>query len=120
MVSNDDVLNLVFKIKDEIEYKIDDNEIVTIYEKQEYMIQRVLRKLNFYIPKYKCIELDKYGSTVFMLIDGKNSIREIGEILEEKYQEEVYPLYERLLLFINHIEVNLKYIERIKEGVVSN
>ncbi|HBG7670804.1 TPA: PqqD family peptide modification chaperone, partial [Clostridioides difficile] len=32
---------------------------------------------------------------------------------EAKYGEESHPLYERLLVFLNHIEVNCHYIERL-------
>ena len=61
----------------------------------------------------KKIELDEYCSTVFLLIDGKKTVREIGESLEKKFGNKVYPLYERLLIFLNHIDVNCKYIKKI-------
>lgn len=112
-IKNDEqVLELVYKINDNLKYKIDDN-IVTIQIKQDHKIQKIFRKIKFKIPEYKNIELDEYCSYVFMNIDGKNSVKMIGELLSEKYGEDANPLYERLLLFINHIEVNEKYIERL-------
>lgn len=62
---------------------------------------------------YKKMELDKYGSFIFLQIDGKKNVEELGIKLEEKYGEEAHPLYERLLLFLNHIDVNCHYIEKI-------
>ncbi|WP_373599755.1 PqqD family protein [Paraclostridium bifermentans] len=113
MKTNEDILNIIFKKADNIEFEVNEDGIVTILEKQDHKIQKFFRKLKFKIPKYKKVELDKYGSYIFLQIDGSNSIEEIGKILEEKYGEESHPLYERLLLFLNHIEVNCKYIEKI-------
>lgn len=113
MKNNEDVLNIVFKLSDNIEYEVSEEGIVTILEKQDHKVQRFFRTLKFKIPMYKKIELDEYGSYVFLQIDGKNNVEKIGKNLEEKYKEESYPLYERLLLFLNHIDVNCHYIEKI-------
>lgn len=113
MKTNEDVLNIVFKVCDYIEYEVSEDAIVTILEKQDRKIQNVFRKLRFKIPMYKKMELDEYSSEVFLQIDGYKTVKEIGENLEEKFGEKVNPLYERLLVFLNHIEVNCKYIEKI-------
>ena len=108
--NNDDVLNIVYKLDDNSAYEIDNHGIVTISEKQNHKVQIFFRKLKFKIPEYKKIELDEYASFVFNQIDGKKSIKEIGEVLEIKFGEKAHPLYERLLLFLNHIEANSHYI----------
>ena len=112
MKDNEDVLNLKFRICDNVEYKIDDNGRVTIFEKQDHKIQKIFRILKFKIPMYKTITFDQYSSEVFIQIDGSKTVKEIGELLEKKFGENVYPLYERLLVFLNHICVNCKYIQR--------
>lgn len=112
MKSNEEVLSLIFKISDNIEYKIDDKGIVTIFERQDHIIQKVFRRLKFRIPLYKKITLDEVGSEVFVQIDGYKTVKEIGEKIEMKFGDKVQPLYERLLIFINHIYVNYKYIEK--------
>ena len=111
--NNQDVLNIIYKISDNLEYEVDKDDIVTILHKQDHKIQRFFRKLKFRIPEYKTISLDEYGSFVFSQIDGKKTVKDIGESLEVKYGEEAHPIYERLLLFLNHIEVNCHYIEKI-------
>lgn len=113
MKNNEDVLNIVFKKNENTEYKVNDNDIVTILEKQDRKIQRLFRKLKFKIPMYKKVELDEYGSYIFLQINGDKNVKELGEILELKYGEKSHPLYERLLLFLNHIDVNCHYIEKI-------
>lgn len=113
MKNNEDVLNLVFKKNKNIEYEVNNSGTVIIKEKQNHKIQNFFRKLKFKIPMYKNIELDEYASFVFLEIDGNKNIRDLGKILELKYGEDAYPLYERLLVFLNHIEVNCHYIEKI-------
>ncbi|WP_195946890.1 PqqD family protein [Paraclostridium bifermentans] len=113
MKNNEEVLNLVFKKSENIEYEVSSDGIVTILEKQNHKVQNFFRKLKFKIPMYKKMELDKYGSFIFLQIDGKKNVEELGIKLEEKYGEEAHPLYERLLLFLNHIDVNCHYIEKI-------
>ncbi|WP_024620245.1 PqqD family protein [Metaclostridioides mangenotii] len=118
MKSNEEVLNLVYQIRDDLEYEVDEKNIVTIIKRQEHWVQRFFRKLRFKIPEITYIKLDSYSSFIFLNIDGNRTVKEIGEIMDEKYGEEAKPLYERLLLFLNHIEVNAKYIVRMEKDFV--
>lgn len=113
MKDNEEILNLKFRICDNVNYKIDDNGIVTVLEKQDHKIQKFFRKLRFKIPLYKEITFDEISSEVFTQIDGIKTVKEIGEYLEVKFGEKINPLYERLLTFLNHIYVNCNYIEKI-------
>lgn len=113
MESNEEVLNLRFKICDNIVYKVDDNRIVTIIEKQDHKIQKFFRKLKFKIPLYKEIDFDEISSEVFLQIDGDKTVKEIGSNLEKKYGDKVNPLYERLLIFLNYIYRDCKYIKKV-------
>lgn len=111
--NNEEVLNIIFKISDNLEYEVDEDSTVTILEKQDHKIQKFFRKIKFRIPEYKKITLDEYASYVFLQIDGKKTVKDIGENLEAKYGDKAHPLYERLLLFLNHINVNCHYIEKM-------
>ena len=113
MNSNEDVLKIVYKIKDNLVWEVSQDHIVTILEKQDHLIQRFFRRLGMKIPTYKHVKLDGFGSFVFLQLDGKRSIEEIGCLVEEKYGEQAHPLYERMLLFLNYIDVTADYIERI-------
>ena len=113
MKDNEEILYLKFRICDNLNYKIDDNGIVTVLEKQDHKIQKFFRKLRFKIPLYKEITLDEISSEVFTQIDGIKTVKEIGEYLEVRFGDKVNPLYERLLTFLNHIYVNCNYIEKI-------
>ncbi len=110
--NNQEILSIIFKISDGLEYEVSTNNIVTMLVKQDHKIQKFFRKLKFKIPEYKKTSLDEYGSYVFLLIDGMRTVKDIGENLEAKYGDKAHPLYERLLLFLNHINVNCHYIEK--------
>lgn len=111
--SNEEVLNIIYKISSKLVYEVDKDNIVTILEKQDHKVQKFFRKLKFRIPECKKISLDEYGSWIFLQIDGKKNVKDIGTNLEVKYGDKVHPLYERLLLFLNHIDINCHYIERV-------
>lgn len=112
-MNDDDALKLVFKVSNNIDYEVNDKAI-TVLEKQNHPIQKFFRKLKFRIPLYKKVKLDEYSSFVFSQIDGEKTVEEIGENLEHIYGENCHPLYERLLMFLNHIEINCNYIERVE------
>lgn len=111
--SNHDPLQTVFKVTDGLQYEVDSDNMVTILKKQNHPIQQVFRKLSFKIPEYTKESFDAYGSYVFLQIDGQATVQEIGAKLEAQYSDKVHPLYERLLLFLNHIHRNCRYIEKL-------
>ncbi|MGL4570450.1 MAG: PqqD family peptide modification chaperone [Clostridium sp.] len=113
-MSNEELLDMKFKISEKIKFEIDETKSVTILEKQEHKIQKFFRKLKFNIPMYKRTKLDELGSAVFIGIYENKTVREIGENLESQFGEKVQPVYERLLVFINHIYLNLNYIEKVE------
>lgn len=54
-------------------------------------------------PDTSDIELDKLGSRVWMLIDGVNSIYDIGQIVLEEFGESCEPVYDRLIMYIRYL-----------------
>ena len=57
--------------------------------------------------------LDKYGSFILQQIDGKRTVKEIGENLGSAIEEANNQLYDRLLIYLHHLEKNEKYIELV-------
>lgn len=113
MPNNNDILNIVYQINNDVVYKNDGSKIVLV-QKQDHKIQNFFRKLKFKIPKESYLTLDEYASYVFKLIDGKRTVQEIGEAVHDKFGDEANPLYERLLVFLNHLESTLFVIEKVK------
>lgn len=104
---------IIYQKSPVIKYKIKDG-IVFIIEVQDHFIQRILRKLYFKIPEKTYLELDDYGSFVFQQINGENNVNVIGQKLAYKYKETDKNLYERLMLYLDFLETNKKYIYKIK------
>jgi hypothetical protein len=62
------------------------------------------------MPKNRCpyikANLDEIGSAAWELFDGKRTVKEIANILEEKFQEQITPAYERLAMFVQKMNAN--------------
>lgn len=105
-----DFLTIVYQKRPTLDYHLDDQGQVVIVKPQNHWIQRFFRKLYVKIPKETFVTLDSYGSFVMKAIDGKQSIQEIGERLAVEYPEAGEQLYERLQLYINHLEIREQWI----------
>lgn len=116
MKTNEDVLGMIYKVRDEQLFEVTENKRVITLIKQEKFFQRLFRKLGKHIPEYKRTELDALGSFVFLHLDGVRNVEEVGILVEQEFGEDEY-LYERLLLFLNHIHVNENYISLVENSV---
>ena len=81
-----------------IPWKADENGIVTLEIENKGVMNRIAQKL-FKRPKVSYIHLDKTGSFVWPLIDGKKSITDLAAEVDAEFGEEAHPLYERLVQF---------------------
>lgn len=109
------LMDQVFVHSEKYPYLCDENGIVTILEPQNHKIQRFLRKIGFSIPENKKMELDAYGSYVYLLINGERTVTEIGEALSQKYEGAAEQLYERLCPYIRSLYGHFHYIELASE-----
>ncbi len=87
----------------QIEWKTDDKEMVTLEIENKGWANRISQVL-FFRPKISYVHLDKLGSFVWPLIDGKMTITELGEKVDEKFGEEAHPLYERLAKYFQILD----------------
>lgn len=114
MDKNDEILNNIPNII------IESNDKFTIVQKEDKVYisrlnnsksQKIFRKIGFKVPKKSYLEFDEYSSYVYNQIDGKKNIYEIGQLLKLKYGNDAEPLYERLLVFLEHLKNDKKWIE---------
>ena len=108
----EELLKRVYRLKEDLHYEVRDG-IVFVITEQNAWIQRVLRKIHYKIPETSEMELDKYGSFIFQQVDGKRTVKEIGENLGAAIEEANDQLYDRLLIYLHHLEKNEKYIELV-------
>lgn len=95
-----------------IPWKTDENGIVTLEIENKGAMNRIAQKL-FRKPKVSYIHLDKTGSFVWPLIDGKKSITDLGKEVDAHFGEEAHPLYERLATFFSILD-SYKFISWIE------
>ncbi len=95
-----------------IPWKTDESGIVTLEVENKGAMNRIAQTL-FKKPKISYIHLDKTGSFVWPLIDGKKDIFELGKEVDAHFGEEAHPLYERLAQFFKVLE-SYKFISWVE------
>lgn len=109
----DATLAVVYRKSGKIKYEVDRVGTVTVLLAQDHPIQRLFRRLRLRIPQYKRIKLDTLGSFVFIRLDGRLSVKALGELVEAEFGDKAQPIYQRLLTFLNYMCTQCNYIERV-------
>ncbi len=77
--------------------------IVTLDIENKGAFNKLAQKL-FKRPQVSHIHLDEFGSFVWLTVDGKRSIYELGEDVKAHFGERAEPLYERLAKYFQILE----------------
>ncbi len=104
--------NLLEKIpvrNSEIDFKTDENGIITLEIENKGIFNRIAQKL-LKKPKISYIHLDEMGSFIWNIIDGHSSILTLGDKVKEHFGEKAEPLYERLAKYCQILE-SYRFIE---------
>lgn len=77
-----------------------------------HIAQKYLHK-----PAATKLELEEFGSFIWLQINGENTIYDIGQLIKARYQKEAEPLYERLSVYMKQLEKLrlIEYVENKKE-----
>lgn len=105
---DENFLELIPVRNPDLAYTKKKNGLVIIEVPNIGLFNKIAQKL-FYKPEVSKIHLDSYSSYVWLGINGKRDIIELGKYLKRKYGEEAEPLYERLAKFITILKEN-RYI----------
>lgn len=85
-----------------------EGETVVIYINNRGFYNLIAQKM-FNKPKISRIYLDRFGSFIWLQIDGNKTILDISKIVKLYFGDDVEPLYERLCKFFYILE-DLKFI----------
>lgn len=99
------LLDIVPVKNDDIDWIMIEDDIVQIIIKRDSWLDRLVRKIKK-TPEHARIDLDRYGSRVWLLIDGKSDVQQIAEGLKQSFGDDIEPLYERLGAYINILNNN--------------
>ena len=94
-MGDNNYLDLVPQISEGLNWNKDENNIVTLEIENRGMFNKIAQKV-FKKPKISYVHLDELGSFVWLLIDGKRNIADIGAYVKEHFGEKAEPLYEKL------------------------
>ena len=86
-----------------IAWSQNENGAVTLDIENKGFFNRIAQKV-FKRPKISHVHLDSLGSFVWPLINGEDSIFEIGKAVDAHFGEKAHPLYERLAKFFQILE----------------
>lgn len=68
--------------------------------KNKYLVKHILPRLKN--PYYR-IKLDDFGSFVWKNCNSNNTVGQIGDLLREKFRDDVEPVYDRLAVFMQSL-----------------
>ena len=111
MEKNNNYLDYVFKIKDGLNWTVNEAG-ETIVDMENTGFTNRVAQIFFKRPKVSHITLTGLGGFVFSCIDGTKSVYDIGLMVHDKYGDASNPLYERLCVYMKQLE-NLGFIQRI-------
>lgn len=88
-----------------LHYTVDDNGRVTLTVPNIGFFNKIAQ-VCFQRPEESKILFDPYSSYIWLGIDGKRNVEELGVYMKARYGEKAEPLYPRLVKFINILKDN--------------
>jgi len=95
-------LEFVPVINEKIKSEIVDGQ-VTVFQENTGLFNYIAQKL-FNKPRISQIHLDEMGNFIWPLLDGRRSIMDIADLVNEEFGEKASPLYDRLVQYIKTLE----------------
>ncbi len=84
--------------------------------KNKFLVKHLLPRMK---SKNFKLKLDKFGSEVWLLLNGENKVKFIAEELVKKFGDEIQPIYDRLPKFMTMLYTNklISFKEVERKGV---
>jgi len=96
-------LDLIPSKNKNIKWNTDENNcVVLMIENKGFfntMAQKLLKK-----PRFSHIHMDKLGSFMWIMTDGKRTVSELADMQKKKFGNETEPLYPRSVKFFHIME----------------
>ena len=86
-----------------LSWSTDTQGLVTLEVENTGWVNR-LAQICFGRPRVSYIHLDAHGSFIWPLLDGKESILQLAQRVEERFGEEAHPLHERLARYFQILD----------------
>lgn len=97
-----------------LEWARDDEGIVVLEVENTGVFNRIAQKC-FKRPKVTKVHMEQFGSFLWPLIDGERTVKELADLLKERFGEEAEPLYPRVAKYMQIME-SYHFISLLNEG----
>lgn len=97
-------MDIVFVHNEKTVWRQND-EFVEIDMEHTGFFDRIAQKF-FKSPKISHILLDEYGTPLWLLLDGKNTVADIEESMEKSFPDEKEKMLNRVVQFLTTLEMN--------------
>lgn len=77
----------------------DEEGLVVLEVENTGIFNRMAQKF-FKRPKYTKVHMEKYGSFLWPLIDGRRTVLELADLQRERFGEEAEPVYPRVVKYM--------------------
>ena len=96
-------LDLIPEKAPSIKWNRDLKEKIILEIENTGMFNTIAQKV-FNKPRYTKVHLDRFGTFIWPLIDGKRSVMDIAACVKEEYGEKAEPLYPRIVQYFQTVE----------------
>ena len=103
MPKKDNFLDRIYEKMPGIAFSTSEEGVVTVDMENKGFTNRIAQRF-FKQPSVSHIKLEGMGSFIFLSIDGKSTVYDVGQLVSGKFGEEAEPLYERLCVYIRQLE----------------
>ena len=104
-------LDMVFIHAEDLAWREDDNLVILDLENKGFF--NSIAQMFFGQPKVSHISLDKYGSILWSLLDGTNTVLDVVNIMKERFSPEDDKMLNRVVTFFHTLQVNKYIVEKV-------
>ena len=103
-------MDLVFTKNAEIQWRVKEDGLVEVDMENKGFFNSVAQKF-FHRPRVSHIALDKYGSTLWLALDGTATVNDVLNKMNEAFPDETDKMLNRVVQFLTTLET-WKFINR--------
>jgi hypothetical protein len=100
---SENYLDMIPSRNEKYSWKQDEEHIVTILVENKGVFNRMAQKF-LKKPKVSQIHLEEMGSFIWLQMDGKRSVYDIAQQVQQEFGEKAEPLYDRLVTYLRMLQ----------------
>ena len=111
MRNKENYLDFVYTINDDLIWTLSECGEVIVEMENKGFTNRIAQRF-FKKPAVSKITLEGMGSFIWNCIDGQKSVYDIGLLVHDRFGDEAESLYERLSVYMKHLE-QVGFVKRV-------